>query len=89
LSKWFLVVVPEKVLKRRKRLEQIQAERQERLAEQRGKKKSVKAGVTFKKASAFVAEYRASVCKLHYMEDKNFQQNVGLVSSGQERKVHR
>ncbi len=52
-------VVPENVLKRRKRLEQIQAERQERLAEQRGKKKNVKAGVTFKKASAFVAEYRA------------------------------
>jgi hypothetical protein len=30
----------------------------------------------------------ASVCKLHYMEDKNFQQNVGLVASGQQRKVH-
>ena len=52
-------VVPENVLKRRKRLEQIQAERQERLAEQRGKKRTVNAGVTFKKASAFVAEYRA------------------------------
>jgi hypothetical protein len=30
----------------------------------------------------------ASVCKLHYMEDKNFQQNVGLVASGQQRKIH-
>ena len=51
-------VVPENVLKRRKRLEQIQAERQERLAEQRSKKKP-KAGTLFKKASEFITQYRA------------------------------
>ncbi len=31
----------------------------------------------------------ASVCKLHCMKNKNYQQHVGLVSSGQQRKVHR
>ena len=51
-------VIPENVLKRRKQLEQIQAERQERLAEQRAKKKP-KAGNLFKKASEFIAQYRA------------------------------
>ncbi len=51
-------VVPENVLKRRKRLEQVQAERQERIAEQRAKKKP-KVGTLFKKASEFISQYRA------------------------------
>ena len=49
-------VVPENVLRRRKRTEQVQAERKERMAELAKKKKKT-TGTIFKKASEFVKEY--------------------------------
>ncbi len=50
-------IVPEHVLKKRKTLEAIQADRSKKLAEQRAKNK-VQRGVIFKKAAKYAAEYK-------------------------------
>eukprot|EP00285_Hemiselmis_virescens_P005628 CAMPEP_0173378520 /NCGR_PEP_ID=MMETSP1356-20130122/1664_1 /TAXON_ID=77927 ORGANISM="Hemiselmis virescens, Strain PCC157" /NCGR_SAMPLE_ID=MMETSP1356 /ASSEMBLY_ACC=CAM_ASM_000847 /LENGTH=241 /DNA_ID=CAMNT_0014331607 /DNA_START=19 /DNA_END=744 /DNA_ORIENTATION=+ len=50
-------VVPEHVLKKRKTLEAIQADRSKKLAEERAKNK-VQRGVIFKKAAAYAKEYK-------------------------------
>eukprot|EP00281_Chroomonas_sp_CCMP1168_P033355 CAMPEP_0206254892 /NCGR_PEP_ID=MMETSP0047_2-20121206/23940_1 /ASSEMBLY_ACC=CAM_ASM_000192 /TAXON_ID=195065 /ORGANISM="Chroomonas mesostigmatica_cf, Strain CCMP1168" /LENGTH=245 /DNA_ID=CAMNT_0053681223 /DNA_START=26 /DNA_END=763 /DNA_ORIENTATION=- len=49
-------IVPEHVLKKRKTLEAIQADRSKKLAEERAKNK-VQRGVIFKKAAAYAKEY--------------------------------
>ena len=50
-------IVPEHVLKKRKTLEAIQADRTKKLAEERAKNK-VQRGVIFKKAAAYAKEYK-------------------------------